>query len=184
TGHVREFMYSDQHGETLFEVVLSLLQKRNKKLAVAESCTGGYLSNVFTDIPGSSATFLGSFIAYDNAFKSDVLKVDEENIEGHGAVSARIALDMAANAGMKTGADYALSTTGIAGPSGGTEEKPVGTVWIGLWSRDGAHMACRFQLTTERLVNKERSAFIAADMLRRVLLGLPAAPLRAEIVNT
>lgn len=128
------FGYDEQ---TLAGAVHALLQSRSEMLAVAESCTGGRICALLTDVPGSSRSFAGGVVAYENSVKVGVLGVDEEKIVRAGAVSAEVAAAMALGARERLGATLALSTTGIAGPQGGTPEKPVGLVWFGLADAQG-----------------------------------------------
>ncbi len=123
-------------GDTLASVVGQLLQKKRKTLAVAESCTGGLLGGMITEISGSSAYFEGGWITYSNRAKSMKLGVDPMILSQHGAVSRETAESMARGAREGAGSDFALAITGIAGPTGGTPEKPVGTVWIALATKD------------------------------------------------
>src|SRR4030095_14805799 len=111
---------------------VKLLVQRNQTLAVAESCTGGLLANRITNVPGASTVFLAGYVCYANQAKIDMLNVDPRLIEKHGAVSEEVARALAEQARACTRSDYALATTGIAGPSGGSPEKPVGTVYIAL----------------------------------------------------
>lgn len=124
-------------GSSLEETVVRLLTARGLKLATAESCTGGLISNRITDVSGSSAVFTHGFVTYANEAKMGLLGVSASDLETHGAVSEPVALAMAAGALRASGADIAVAVTGIAGPTGGTPEKPVGTAWIGL-ARKGA----------------------------------------------
>jgi nicotinamide-nucleotide amidase len=119
-------------GESLVEVVSKLLKNSKKKLAVAESCTGGYISHLITSLPGSSQFFEGAIVSYSNEIKRDILNVRETNLKKHGAVSEMVVTDMAINTMSLFETDYAIATSGIAGPSGGTDEKPVGLVWIAV----------------------------------------------------
>lgn len=112
--------------------VVAKLKELGRTLAVAESCTGGLVSAAITSVPGSSDVFLGGVVAYSNSVKETRLSVDPRLLEAHGAVSAEVAGAMAHGVRIKLGADYGISTTGIAGPGGGSEEKPVGLVFIGL----------------------------------------------------
>jgi nicotinamide-nucleotide amidase len=114
-------------------------------------------------------------VTYANTLKSGWLGVSDEILQQHGAVSRPVALQMAKEIARQTGADFGLSTTGVAGPGGGTPEKPVGTVWIGFWS-ESRHFAVKAQLYTDRLINKERSAIIALDLLRRELAAVKSLP--------
>ncbi|MFW6131781.1 MAG: competence/damage-inducible protein A [Candidatus Aminicenantaceae bacterium] len=157
------------NGEELEEIVGNLLRNDNKTLAAAESCTGGYLSHRLTNIPGSSDYFLNGIIAYSNNAKTDLLNVPSELIEKHGAVSSAVAQAMAQGIRQNTGADFGLSITGIAGPSGGTEEKPVGLVYTGLsWDQDTEVEKNLFLGDRENI--KFQSSQKALDMLRRKLI--------------
>jgi nicotinamide-nucleotide amidase len=122
---------------TIAAAILALLQERGEMLAVAESCTGGRIAAALTAVPGASNSFAGGAIAYDNAVKSELLDVDPALIERCGAVSEEVALAMANGVRRRLRADVALATTGIAGPSGGTPEKPVGLVWFALADESG-----------------------------------------------
>lgn len=116
--------------------ILSTCQQKGLKLATAESCTGGLISALFTEIPGSSDVFDRGFICYSNASKTDLLGVDKKTIAEFGAVSSEVAAAMAQGAFTRAGVDIALSVTGIAGPGGGTPEKPVGLVYIAIAAHD------------------------------------------------
>src|SRR5438128_1479152 len=120
--------------ETLEQVLVELLAKKKQTLAIAESCTGGLLANRITNVPGSSAVLLAGYVCYANEAKIDILGIDPKLIEEHGAVSERVARTMADGARKRARSTYALATTGIAGPSGGSSEKPVGTVYVALAS--------------------------------------------------
>lgn len=149
--------------------VAGLLKKKGLTLAVAESCTGGLISNTITDIDGSSAYFLLSAVTYSNEAKVNVLNVSENTLITHGAVHEQTAFEMARGARLKAGADIAVSTTGIAGPTGGTEEKPVGTVCIGISGKD-FEMARQYHFKfDDRLQNKLIFATMALELLRRQL---------------
>jgi nicotinamide-nucleotide amidase len=156
------FSYDDRLME---EVVGDYLKKTGQTLSVAESCTGGYLSHLITTIPGSSAYFNGSVVSYTNAAKTEMLGVPEEIIVSHGAVSPAVVEAMALGALMRFSTDYALAVSGIAGPDGGTPEKPVGTVWIALASTDGV-VSKLFHYGEHRGRNIRRSALSALNMLR------------------
>lgn len=169
-----EVLFSEA-GEPMEAVVGRLLRDRRATLAAAESCTGGLLASLMTDVAGSSDYFLLSVVAYANAAKSALLGVSEETLIRCGAVHEETARQMAAGARDRAGATYALSTTGIAGPGGGSAGKPVGTVCIGL-AGPGGVAAHRFRFTYgERALNKRAFAMKALDLLRRELLGLPPA---------
>ena len=129
--------------ETLEEVIVKLLAQRHQTLAVAESCTGGLLANRITNVPGASEVFLAGYVCYANQAKINMLNVDPQLIEKHGAVSKQVARALAEHARICAGSDYALATTGVAGPGGGSPEKPVGTVYIAL-AAPGETVANRF----------------------------------------
>lgn len=153
------------------EVVIRLLTEHGLTLAVAESCTGGLIGHRLTDVPGSSAAFLLGVVAYANEAKVRLLGVREETLREHGAVSTATAEEMAAGARRAAGASLGLATTGIAGPGGGTPEKPVGTVCVGLaW--EGGHWSRRFDLgARDRSWVKQMTAQLALDRVRRWILG-------------
>jgi nicotinamide-nucleotide amidase len=157
--------------EGLEETVGRMLRERGLTLALAESCTGGRIGDRITDVPGSSAYFLLGTATYSNTAKTSVLGVSEQTLAAHGAVSTQTAEEMAAGARRLAGADVGLSTTGVAGPGGGTPDKPVGTVCIGLaW--EGGTWARRFDLGDRgRDWIKATTAQMALDSLRRWLLG-------------
>lgn len=157
--------------ETLESSVGRLLKERGATLALAESCTGGLLAKRLTDNAGSSAYFQEGFVTYSNDAKERLLGVEHESLVEHGAVSEAVAREMADGARHSAGADYGLSVTGVAGPDGGTEEKPVGLVWIGV-SGGGETFAERLDLSAwrrSREAIRERSANRAFDILRRRL---------------
>lgn len=160
------FGFDDQ---TLEEVVGEKLKKHNLKLALAESCTGGLTSKKITDIPGSSDYFLGGIISYSNNVKESLLNVSGQTLLRHGAVSAATALSMAVGTREKLGADIGLSITGIAGPGGGTSDKPVGLIYIGL-SHAIANYTNKFVFFGSRDIIRFKSANAALDMLRYFIL--------------
>jgi nicotinamide-nucleotide amidase len=157
--------------ETLEEVVVRLLTKRNQTLATAESCTGGLIANRITNVPGASSAFIAGYVCYANQAKSDMLNVDPKLIERHGAVSELVARTLAEHARASAGSNYALATTGVAGPTGGSPEKPVGTVYVGLASADLETIVKRFFFPTDRETFKELVAQSALDLLRRKILA-------------
>lgn len=126
-----EYAFTDEDIE-IEEVVGRLLTKAGKTLATAESCTGGYVAHLITSVPGSSRYFQGSLVSYSNDIKRDLLNVREDNLKRRGAVSEQVVSDMALNAMGLFDVDYTIATSGIAGPDGGTKDKPVGTVWIAV----------------------------------------------------
>ncbi len=155
--------------ETLEEVLVKLLIGRRETLAIAESCTGGLLANRITNIPGASAVFLAGYICYANEAKMDMLDVDPELIEKHGAVSEPVACALAQHARLQARSTYALATTGIAGPSGGLPEKPVGTVYVALATPSETAVKKLF-FPSERETFKQIAAQAAFDLLRQKLL--------------
>ncbi|NWF88780.1 MAG: competence/damage-inducible protein A [Ignavibacteriaceae bacterium] len=158
-------------GEKLEEVVGRILHDRALKIAVAESCTGGYLSNLITHVSGSSNYFERGVIAYSNASKVEILKVDEDTISEYGSVSLEVAKQMAEGIKSISGTDLGMSVTGIMGPTGATESKPIGLVYIGLCD-ENICLAKKFIFGEERYINKQRTSQAALEMLRRHLLGI------------
>ncbi|MDE6857503.1 MAG: nicotinamide-nucleotide amidohydrolase family protein, partial [Alistipes sp.] len=150
---------------TLQSAVHDLLISRGETLAVAESCTGGAIASRFTAMAGASAYFLCGVVSYSNEAKRDVLGVPAELIERHGAVSEQVARSMAEGVRRISGADYGVATTGIAGPTGGTAEKPVGTVWIAVASESGTAAVMK-QSGTDRGQIIDRASGYAISLLR------------------
>ncbi|WP_297932189.1 competence/damage-inducible protein A [uncultured Alistipes sp.] len=150
------------------ELVHDRLTERGLTLAVAESCTGGAIAARFTALPGASAYFRCGVVAYSNEAKHDLLGVDPQAIERHGAVSEEVARQMAQGVRRAARADYAVATTGIAGPTGGSERKPVGTVWIAVATPTGTTAVCR-QCGTDRRQIIDRAAAVAISLLRDAL---------------
>lgn len=162
-------IFSD-NDESLESVVVRLLKKRKETLATAESCTGGLIANMVTNVSGASEVFLAGYVTYANSAKCDVLNVDAKLIEKHGAVSEVVARAMVEGARTRAGSTYGLATTGIAGPMGGSDEKPVGTVYIALASGDSKIVVKKFLFPTDRETFKQLAAQTALDLLRRRLL--------------
>jgi nicotinamide-nucleotide amidase len=155
---------------TLEEVVGKLLNNNNLTLATAESCTGGKIASLITSVPGSSGWFKGSVVAYDNSIKTGVLGVSNDTLRLYGAVSAETAGEMARGARRLMGADYSVAVTGIAGPAGGTTDKPVGTVWIAIDSERG--LVTEKQIFADnRLINISRSSYGALNLLRKQIVS-------------
>jgi len=155
--------------EQLEGALVRMLTERRQTLALAESCTGGYIANRITNVPGASAVLWGGVVSYANEAKMKWLGVSESTLATHGAVSEQVAREMAAGARQVSGADYALAVTGIAGPSGGTETKPVGTVFIGFADATGTtsyKFLNRFDRETFKYVTSQQ----ALEILRRKLL--------------
>jgi nicotinamide-nucleotide amidase len=167
---LREVIGAYVYGEgasDLAEVVLDMCRAEGIRVAVAESCTGGMLGARITAIPGSSDVFIGGVLAYENTAKIDLLGVEPADVETHGAVSEAVAVAMARGVRLRLAADIGVSITGIAGPGGGTTEKPVGTVWIAL---DGRVSGARgLRLIGDRAEIRQRSAQAALDFVRREL---------------
>ena len=164
--------YFGKDEDTLETVVGKILCDRQQTVAVAESCTGGGLGAIFTAVPGSSAYFLGGIIAYSNQVKMALLGVEQETLTQWGAVSHPVAQQMATGVKQKLNADWGISITGIAGPDGGTETKPVGLVYLGLASPDDkvTSFEYRFGKDRERSLMRYLSSYQALDLLRRKLL--------------
>ena len=157
-------------GESLEQVVVRLLLEQGKKLSIAESCTGGRIANRITDVPGASDVFTHGFVTYSNQAKEQLLGVNKITLSTHGAVSKEVAIAMAEGALARSRADIAVSVTGIAGPTGGSEYKPVGTVWIGL-ATPSHRMAIKKIHPQGREHFKQASSQQALDLIRRTLGG-------------
>jgi nicotinamide-nucleotide amidase len=157
-------------GSDLEEAVVKLLTERKQTLAVAESCTGGYLAHRITNVPGASAVLLAGYVTYSNEAKAPMLGIEPRLISEHGAVSKQVALAMAEGARLYAKANFALATTGIAGPAGGTEEKPVGTVFIALAADGRPTSVKRGFFPDHRPTFKELATQTALEMLRRRLI--------------
>jgi nicotinamide-nucleotide amidase len=164
-----EVVYGGE-GDTLSSVLGSVLADRGLTLALAESITGGAMGALVTDTPGASRYFLGSVVAYANRAKQEMLGVQAATLSRHGAVSSDVAAEMASGARERFGADLALSSTGIAGPEGGSPEKPVGLVYLGLASPEGA-VTARYVFGGTRAEIAARAAAYALDRARRHLAG-------------
>ncbi len=164
-------IFTEEPDEHLEQVVGRLLDERGETVAAAESCTGGLLMGLVTSVPGASRWFDCGWVAYADAAKETMLGVERSALEAHGAVSEQVARGMAAAARRNAGATYGLSITGIAGPEGGSEEKPVGLVWIGLaWP--GGDRALRFQFGGDRQTIRLIAARVALELLRRHLQAI------------
>ena len=162
-------LYSEQD-DTLQECIGRMLAEHGKTVSAAESCTGGTISALFTGVPGSSEYYLGSVTSYANSVKTGVLGVDPEVIEKYGAVSSECVAQMAEGVRRLTGSDFSVATSGIAGPGGGSETKPVGLVWIGVSSQKGTE-TLKMVFRGDRKRNMERFAASALDTLRKKLLN-------------
>ena len=154
------------------DVVGRLLTERHLKLGVAESCTGGMIGHRITNVAGSSNYFIADLVTYSNDSKVKLLGVSEETLKQHGAVSEQCVLEMAAGVRKVTGADIGVATSGVAGPGGGTPERPVGTVCIALVA-DGFKASRTYKMWGTRDWIKTLTSQVALDWIRRYLLGLP-----------
>jgi nicotinamide-nucleotide amidase len=172
---VGEFVYGDDDTD-LAAVVLDACRRRGLTIAVGESCTGGLLGARLTSVPGSSDVVLGGVIAYSNAVKTAELDVPEAVIAEHGAVSEPVARQMAAGARARLGAAVGVGITGVAGPGGGTPEKPVGTVWVAVDVEGAEPRAVRNPFVGDRDEIRFRAAQFALDLVRRAVVGGPLAP--------
>ena len=167
---VGRYIYG-KNDDTLESVIAKLLIDRGLKIAVAESCTGGLINNRLTNISGSSRFLERGIVAYSNAAKVELLHVDEDSIQKNGAVSLEVARQLAEGVKAISGSDIGLSATGIMGPTGGTESKPVGLVYIGICNSNIC-TAKEFRFGDDRLLNKDRTSQAALEMLRKNLLGI------------
>ena len=171
---LREMLGDAIYGEgtdSMQKVIGKTLKERGMTVGVAESCTGGFLASLFTSLPGASEYFYGGVVSYDNSVKMNVLGVEKKVLDTYGAVSQECAQQMAAGARRVLGTDYAIATTGIAGPDGGTADKPAGTVWIAVATPDGT-ISKKFTFnSTRRNINIERFAANALNMLRIQLIN-------------
>ena len=161
-------MCFSQNGESLEQVIVELLQQQSKTIAIAESCTGGLIAHRITNVAGASEVFTHGFVSYSNLAKQQLLDVDKNTLEQHGAVSEATAIEMAEGALTKAKADIAISVTGIAGPGGGTEKKPVGTVWIGFATANKS-MAVKKFTPYGREIFKQATSQDALNLARQSL---------------
>ena len=166
---IPEYIYGEEE-ETLEAIIGRLLKERNCTLSTAESCTGGYIAHLITRIPGSSGYYKGSVIAYSNEIKRNELAVREESILAHGAVSEFVVSEMALGVQQKFGTDYAIATSGIAGPEGGTPDKPVGTIWISI-ATPTSHQAFHYLMGDDRERNIRKTALQALNLLRKAIIA-------------
>ncbi|MHB8853444.1 MAG: competence/damage-inducible protein A [Ignavibacteriaceae bacterium] len=169
-GKAGRYIFSNED-EPLEEVVARLLRERGQTIAIAESCTGGYISNLLTNISGSSQYYERGIISYSNASKVEILKVNEDTISQFGAVSLEVARQMAEGIKSISGTDIGLSVTGIMGPTGAGIDKPIGLAYIGICD-DKVCTAKKFNFGDDRIRNKQRAAQAALDMVRRYILGI------------
>jgi nicotinamide-nucleotide amidase len=156
--------------ESLEKALADLLREKQRTLAIAESCTGGYISHLITELPGSSSFFMGSIVSYANDIKTGLLRVKNATIAEKGAVSEETVTQMAQGVMKQMGTDYAIATSGIMGPGGGSEAKPVGTVWVAVASKERTE-ALQFHFRFDRRRNIELTGAQALNMLRKLVLA-------------
>lgn len=164
-----------QENSSLAATLISELKQRNQTITFAESCTGGLISSMLTAEPGSSAVFEAGFITYANRIKSQLVGVSPEDLEQHGAVSEPVVRQMAEGALAASGADYVAAVSGIAGPEGGSEDKPVGTVWVAWGCAHNIHTA-RLHYPYRRKMFQTMVAGAALDLIRREIMNISSAP--------
>lgn len=164
---VKDYLVTDED-ETMEVVLGKLLASKGKTIATAESCTGGGIAALITSVPGASAYFEGSVVSYSNRIKKDVLKVKEETLQEFGAVSEETAREMLSGVLKLLSTDYGIAVSGIMGPDGGTKEKPVGTVWIAVGSKDGVRTKC-IQQRYKRAKNMEVTSVMAINLMREFI---------------
>ena len=165
-----QYVYGRKKGD-LSEVLGDILKEQGKTVGTVESCTGGKLAGELVAISGSSSYFMGSIVSYSNEIKKDVVGVDADALEKYGAVSQQVVEQMAQNGRQKLGVDFCMATSGVAGPNGGSEEKPVGMVWIAVASENDVISKC-FQFGNSRERNIRSSVLTAMNMLRCKLTGI------------
>lgn len=174
---IGDTVYAVGENESMESAVCRLLIDKGMKMATAESCTGGLVAQKITSVSGASQCFDCGVVTYSNEQKENLLGVKRETLEKFGAVSEETALEMCKGIMMRAGADFGIGITGIAGPSGGTEEKPVGLVYIGICGKN-VHRAFKFNFAGDRDVVRQRSAIQALDLVRRAALGIELLPTR------
>jgi nicotinamide-nucleotide amidase len=167
---ISEYIYG-YDDDTLEVIIGNLLKERNQTLATAESCTGGYLAHLITSVPGSSKYYVGSIISYSNEIKKEELNVSEADLITYGAVSKEVVEQMAKNILIKFNTDYSIATSGIAGPDGGSIEKPVGMVWIAVADKKSV-ISKVFYMGEHRGRNIQKTAITALNMLRKKILNI------------
>lgn len=166
---IPDLIYAENE-ESFESVIGKLLRKKKKTICTAESCTGGRIANMITSVPGSSSYFKGSIIAYDNSVKTQLLGVMKEIIASDGAVSEQVIIQMAEGIRRLFNTDFAVATSGIAGPDGGTEQKPVGTVWIAVASENGT-VTSKHVFGNDRITNIERFSIAALNLVRKQIIS-------------
>lgn len=167
---IPEWIYGEEDDQ-LEALVGKLLTNKKMTLSTAESCTGGYISHLITSVSGSSAYYMGSVVSYSNEIKTNQLKVDEKLISTAGAVSKEVVEQMALGVKEKLKTDYSIAVSGVAGPDGGSEEKPVGTVWIAIGTPNGL-VSKKYLFENSRERNIRRAALTSLNMLRKILANI------------
>lgn len=162
-----------ENAQTLEEVIGISLKQRGATLSTAESCTGGYIAQLITSVPGSSDYFMGSVVSYANRAKQELLGVSAQSLKDHGAVSQQVVEQMALGAKERFHTDFSIATSGVAGPTGGSAEKPVGTIWIAIGTPEGVKSK-RFRFGRNRKRNIQKTALMALDWLRREVQKIKA----------
>ena len=162
---IKKYIYG-YDDDKLNQIIGEILSKERKTLAVAESCTGGYLSKVITDIPGSSSYFKGGIVSYSNDMKVKILGINNDVINEYGAVSKEVAVLMSENIRKKCNSDYGISTTGIAGPTGGSSDKPVGRVYISISTKKNT-ICKEFTFSDQRKINRNITIYISLFLLKK-----------------
>ena len=168
---VKEYLVTDTD-EGLESVIGKILKGANKTMATAESCTGGYIAHLITSVAGSSAYYKGTVVSYANEIKENILGVQHQTLATWGAVSEETVREMVKGAVEKLQVDFALATSGIMGPDGGTPEKPVGTVWIAAGNKDKI-IARQFLFRFDRERNIKQTAYAALDFFRKFIIAAP-----------
>ncbi len=175
TNQIKAIMYPKyafgKDNDKLEGVIGDLLKEKNATLSTAESCTGGLIAHKITSIPGSSAYYMGGAVTYSNELKMKVLGVKESTLQAHGAVSEETVKEMAQGAILQFDTDYSIAVSGIAGPGGGTDEKPVGTVWLAVASREEVFTR-NYSFPASRSINVGISATMGLALVRRLIMGL------------
>jgi nicotinamide-nucleotide amidase len=168
-----EMIFTEDPTQNFFEKLQELFLTQRATIATAESCTGGLIAEYLTRTPGSSEVFKGSVVSYDNSIKERVLHVPKEVLEQHGAVSAEVVRIMAQEVRTMMNTTYGVAVSGVAGPGGGTDEKPVGTFYVGISGpRRSFELRCFYG--SERSIIRTYAAYVTLDLVRRELLGYPA----------
>jgi nicotinamide-nucleotide amidase len=168
---VKDFLVTENDDE-LQVVIGKILKEKNKTIATAESCTGGYIAHLITSVPGSSNYYKGSVVCYANEVKEEILNVQNETLKRAGAVSEETVIEMTKGVLNQLNVDYAIATSGIMGPDGGSEEKPVGTVWIAVGNKNKVKTK-KFLFRFERERNIAQTSFTALNILRKFILENP-----------